>query len=621
MSPHSKSSLLQTGHTAAELSDINAELAALMSCPPAELVTGADQSLADPLVICGILGGKDVGKSTLINALAKQRVSGGHEEVGDGTIRPMAYIHRESVPLYRARFSARPELAGGLEICEHEADAIRNVVLVDLPDFDSDLPRHVETVEALLPLLDRLIWVVTPRKIADREWIRLLVETVKARQNVHCVLNKADELLGDDDYAKGLPRTWLQEQIDWARGILHQAQCPHDDDHLFILAAKGPTAEALVGLVSQRWGDTDWSRYRDDRPAVIAIGRQLAEEIARLRDRVLAPVVAGQIESIKQANRQVELRRNADRIAAHYELDDWSRRLDVACDVDRCQQSANEAFGADFCGTVAKRLSQGRRSETELADELLAERVELWPILPIIFWPMRWLVRRVGARFAGVRWTTSDAGQEIFSVRGQSLEDRLKLYIDRFRADHARVIQRFNLADRLPDVAAMTRRVAGESTMLVAEIDDEILASLRQAYRGPSFVTRGLLWIILLWFPLGQPIVEGILKLIGAGGKTDILGGALTIVSALSAAHLLIGLVFVAFVYTIILATMYARCVGHVRRARRLSADSAATDDTQALAERIDDLLVAEVVGKASRPFVEARHRIEDLRQRLARLS
>jgi hypothetical protein len=617
---HSSSSR-DTAHAAAELASINAELAGLMHCPPAVLVAGAERSLGDPLVICGILGGKDVGKSTLINSLAKQPVSGGHEEVGDGTTRPMAYIHREAVPFYRARLADRSELNGMLEFCEHSADAIRNVVLVDLPDFDSDLPRHVETVEALLPLLDRIIWVITPRKIADREWVRLFRDTVKAHQNVHCVLNKADELLGDDAYVKGLPRTWRQEQVDWARGVLEQAQCPHDGDHLFVLAAKAPTAEAFTTLVSQRWGDPDWSEYRNDRTAVTAIGRQFAEEIARLRDCVLAPVAAGQAAAIKQANQQVEIRRNADHVAAHYQLDDWARQLDAACDADHQQRLFNEAFGADFCDAVARRLSLGRRSETELADELLAERVGLWPILPIIFWPMRWLVRRVGARFAGVRWTTGDAGGEVFAVRGQSLEDRLKLHLGRFRGDHTRVIRQFGLEDRLPEVTATAHRVAAVSAMLVSEIDDEILASLRQAYRGPSFATRWLLWLILIWFPLGQPLTEGLLKLVGAGGKIDVMGGLLTIVTAMGAVHLLTGLVFVAFVYTITLATMYARCVGQVRRTRRLSADPAAGDENQALAERLDDLLVNEVVSNVLRPFGEVRRQIEDLRQRLGRLS
>ncbi|HVP12569.1 MAG TPA: hypothetical protein VMV94_15445 [Phycisphaerae bacterium] len=621
MSLAGNTSLPQAGKAAEELGRINAELAALMQCPPAELVAGADRSLSDSLIICGILGGKDVGKSTLINALAERPVSGGHEEVGDGTIRPMAYIHRDAVSSYRGRFADRPELIGSLEICEHAADAIRNVVLVDLPDFDSDLPRHVETVKALLPLLDRIIWVVTPRKIADREWVRLLRDTVKARDNVHCVLNKADELLGDDDYARGLPPTWLQEQLGWACGILEQSQCPYDGDHLFVLAARAPSVEAFASLVSQRWGDPGWLKYRNDRNAVSAIGKQLVEELARLRECVLAPLAADRAQAIKRANRQLELRHNADRISAHYRLDDWTRRLDAACDADRHQQLVNEAFGVEFCGTVGRRLALGRRSETELADELLAEHVGLWPILPIIFWPMRWLVRRVGARFAGLRWTTSDAGEEIFTVRGQSLEERLQLYLDRFRGDHGRVIQRFNLAARLPDVAPMARHVAARSAMLVSEIDDEILALLRQAYRGPSFVTRWLLWLILIWFPLGQPLADGFLKLVGAEGKVDILGGMLTVVSAMGAVHLLTGLVFVAFVYTIILASMYARCVGRVRRARRSSADSAGDGESQALAERIDDLLVAEIVVGVSRPFVEVRQQLDDLRQRLGRLS
>ena len=58
-----------------ELLAINRELAAQLRMSCAQHSTGAEAALDDNLVVCGILGGKDVGKSTLINALARCSVS------------------------------------------------------------------------------------------------------------------------------------------------------------------------------------------------------------------------------------------------------------------------------------------------------------------------------------------------------------------------------------------------------------------------------------------------------------------------------------------------------------------------------------------------------------------
>ncbi|MBN2561334.1 MAG: GTPase domain-containing protein [Phycisphaerae bacterium] len=605
---------------AAELARINAELAALMNCRQVDLVSGADRSLGDPLVICGILGGKDVGKSTLINALAGRRVSAGHEEVGLGTTRPMAYIHRDSIAAYRRRFAGVNELIDKLDVTEHDADPLHNVVLVDLPDFDSDLPQHLATVQAVGTLLDRLIWVVTPRKIADRDWVSLFSTVVKDGQNVHCVLNKADELLGDDAYASGLPATFMLEQTDWARGIIARAGCPHDHDHLFILAAEAPTPDAFVQHVARRWGDPEWSAYGADRDAVATIGRQLAGEVHRLRECVLTPVTRSDAESLKAANQRVEIRHNVEAIRRHFELDEWARRLRRACDAEYHQGLLNDVFGAGFCDIVDRRLRTGQRSETELADDLLVGRVEQWPILPIIFWPMRWLVRRLGARFAGSRWAPHDPAEDAFTVRGQTLVDRLRVYRARIDGDHAQTIRRFQLASRLPGVEPMAQRISSRAATLVAELDEDLLVSLNQAYGRPAVWKRWLLWAMLIWFPLAQPLAVGLLKLAGAGGEIDRLGGALQIVVALGATHLLTGLVFVAFVYVIVLAAMYARCVGQVRRARRHTGGETEVDNGGQIVDRVDDLLVSEIIGGVSRPFAEIEQTLSDLLQRLERL-
>ncbi len=53
-------------NVASQLQAINRELAAMLRTEATDLALGAETALQDDLVLCGLLGGKDVGKSTLV---------------------------------------------------------------------------------------------------------------------------------------------------------------------------------------------------------------------------------------------------------------------------------------------------------------------------------------------------------------------------------------------------------------------------------------------------------------------------------------------------------------------------------------------------------------------------
>ena len=180
------------------LATINRDLAALLHQSPAELVLGAEATGGDTLVVCGILGGKDVGKSTLINALAGVRVSADEREVGRGTSEPIAYVHEDQQATLADRLASL-QLPGALQVRLHQVDTLRDSVLVDLPDFDSEFIDHLAIVEQIAPLLDRVLWLLTPRKIGDRAWVQMFRRVIQDHDNVYCVLNKFDELLKEAD--------------------------------------------------------------------------------------------------------------------------------------------------------------------------------------------------------------------------------------------------------------------------------------------------------------------------------------------------------------------------------------------------------------------------------------
>jgi GTPase SAR1 family protein len=157
------------------LARANQRLARLTGIAPAPLATGGGQALADTLWIWGIVGGKDVGKSTLINALAGGDVVDRGVDVGAGTDAPSAYLHA------RDRVAAEQRFAG--QAVRYVADApagLRGLVLVDLPDFDSLFAEHLARVRDIVHALDGIIWVTTPKKIGDLRAIEEIQRMLKA---------------------------------------------------------------------------------------------------------------------------------------------------------------------------------------------------------------------------------------------------------------------------------------------------------------------------------------------------------------------------------------------------------------------------------------------------------
>ena len=157
-------------------------------------------AVEDEFLTIGLLGGTGVGKSSLMNALAGAPVSStSHRR--PHTDHVIVYRHEEAPPVP----DPPPETIPWQEI-SHRADAIRHVLLCDLPDFDSLLAAHREGVMAFLGNLDLLVWVTSPEKYADRRLYEFLALVPKAQDNFIFVLNKMDLLFDEDGDGSGFPR-------------------------------------------------------------------------------------------------------------------------------------------------------------------------------------------------------------------------------------------------------------------------------------------------------------------------------------------------------------------------------------------------------------------------------
>ena len=154
--------------------------------PPLE--RGVEGDFPTRSLIVAFMGGTGVGKSSLLNRLAGKPIA------KSGVARPTS----KEVTLFHHREITLPALPlTDIRLANHDDVTQKNVVWIDMPDFDSTDTHNKELVLSWLPHIDVLIYVVSPERYRDEKAWQLLL-------------------------AEGATHAWLFVMNQWDRGQVEQ---------------------------------------------------------------------------------------------------------------------------------------------------------------------------------------------------------------------------------------------------------------------------------------------------------------------------------------------------------------------------------------------------------------
>ncbi|MEY3289535.1 MAG: hypothetical protein RLZZ419_1777, partial [Pseudomonadota bacterium] len=144
-----------------------------------------------PLIVA-FMGGTGVGKSSLLNRLAGKAIA--KAGIERPTSREVTLFHHHSVAIQH--FPEQLPLAK-ITVYQHDDETKKNIVWIDMPDFDSTEQGNKQLVLQWLPHIDVLIYVVSPERYRDEKAWRLLL-------------------------AEGAKHAWLFVLNQWDRGQVEQ---------------------------------------------------------------------------------------------------------------------------------------------------------------------------------------------------------------------------------------------------------------------------------------------------------------------------------------------------------------------------------------------------------------
>jgi len=594
------------------LQSANRRLSMLLGCDELPLSAGGTQTLRDELWVWGVLGGKDVGKSTLVNALAGDDVVLRGDDVGEGTTHPSAYLTACDRAALQLRFAG----LDGVDISYrcNAPDRMAGLVLLDLPDFDSMFDDHVEQVRRMASLLDGVIWVTTPKKVGDFRAAQEIHRVLKDRTNFVYVVNKIDWLLAqsDGDACEELDRT-----TSALRASVASCDAAQRQDQTFAISAKYADAKSILDAIAQQRAAGEPGAVATSTRSLNEAAARLAEGFESLRRMLTSAPTREVIGGNKLANAAYQARTEARELLAHFQPRRVVHRLTESGSENAIAEIVERSLPVVFCERLMCSLNDEQRLFADFSTRLFKNRISHWPILGIIAWPLSLvgvvlggIRRRVIGGLSGIPGLASDGGG-LFQMDGLRLDERFEAIVAGVRSRLGRVGRQVGIDWPAPSDLASQFRV--DVLTLTHEQQSAVIGRLLD--RRPTLVGRGCRWLlavgVLLWFPLVQPLLEITLS-VADTWPPNMRVAASVFVAALSARHVLNGLFVSLLLMTMMVASVYSMAVrdsfGAIRRLERVAEESSS------------DLMLQTTVRTLARPIERVCTELSDTADTLERL-
>jgi len=421
------------------------------------------------LYLVGLIGGKDVGKSSLVNALVGQSISS-QSSFGEGTQSVIAYAHESAERELRSLLAR--EVADRFSIVTHRIDRLRRQVLLDLPDIDSHYTAHVQVTRRMLRHMLYPLWIHSIEKYADQQPQALLAQVAEGNDPANFVfaLNKVDQLIAREGDAAA-----EELRADYARRIanvlkLSQAPVVH------LISATHPEAFDLPKLRAA---------LGDDRPA----------------------------KHVESSLQLADLRR-------HSTLMDWLDSQDLADRAARSTRVLRDAeeltaqrLAVPLLEEFIPRLVNDPAHRLAMVEPVMNKRLSRWPIVNVLqtsLAPVMSLVRK------NLSSTPTPLDERSPHVAGRPLQALVQTTFAQLRQSNAAISTIYGerkLWDDFPAEMAAADLSHRLATTIQRQRDD----ALRRIGAGGtfSFITAPLRWLLtigaLLWFPIVQPILQRVL--------------------------------------------------------------------------------------------------------------
>ena len=491
--------------------------------------------------LVGIIGGKDVGKSALVNALVGRAITAITSH-GPGTESVVAYAHATREPALRALLER--EVQGQFRVVTHDSPHLLRQVLLDLPDIDSHWTNHLQVTRAMLRHMLYPVWVQSIEKYADRQPQEMLsrVAAGNAAQNFVFCLNKVDQV--DERRTEGradvsqVPPAAAEIREDFAQRIART------------LGLVSPPEVFLVSALNPERYDLPRLRRMLAQQKTDAVVRQSKELAVRRQDRTL----------LAWLNEQ-RLGERAARLARLYQ---------------EAEELVAARIGVPLLEEAIPQILEDPANRLAMADEVLRRRVARWPLVNLVHTLLSPLLAvwrsNVGA---GGRVGAGGAAALVESYVEQATRHRTGLAaaggIGPEQGGLASLVQTTfaQLRQSQPVVATlygdqklwenMSADAATNSLVraLASAVERQRAAALEQLAGRHGVVAPLFRWLLtvgaLLWFPFIQPVLAGFLAIPDLTfGPSDWrrLGGL--VVSVVSGEALLKNVTFLIIWFTVI---------------------------------------------------------------------